>query len=64
MEDKDKLIQDLAKILEGVQVPLSIGGPTILGTAYQPILDVRQQLGLFGWPNAEEIHAKLLKALK
>lgn len=50
---------DLAELLAGLQVPLSIGVP--LGTAKEPLLRIRKSLQLWGWPNAKEIADQLEK---
>lgn len=49
---KDEDIRLLAELLEGLQVPLSIGVP--LGTAREPYVQLRGKLHLFGYPTVEE----------
>lgn len=56
---KVKVIKALAGVLSGAQVPLSMG---MLGAAAKPLTDLRDMLGLFGYPDAAE-HEKRLKEI-
>ena len=51
-----KLINLFAELLNGLQVPLSIG---VLGAAREPLTKIRDELRLFGWPTEIE-HKKAL----
>lgn len=56
------LIEDLAKLLTGLQVPLSMPG-NALGAAEKPLIEIREKLDLFGWPDADEHLTKLNRRL-
>ena len=60
---RDIVIDLLAKALAGLQVPMSIGGQQMLGAAYRPLVDLRGELRLFGYPDAEEHEVALRKVL-
>jgi hypothetical protein len=66
-ETKKMLVRKIAEMLSGLQVPLSldsqVGPGKVLGTARDPLIAVRDALGLFGYPNADEIEAKLWGAM-
>lgn len=62
MDSRDRVIRLIAEILEGLQVPLSIPGGH-LGTARESTKQLRGELGLFGWPPADEIEQNLRKRL-
>lgn len=62
--DKDELIQELAKVLSGLQVPMSLGGASMLGTAYDPVIKIRDIKEFpWGWATADEIAAFLTARL-
>ncbi len=55
MSDKT-MVRLLAETLSGIQVPMSMG---VIGAAAQPYAELRDRLGLFGYPNADEIEKSL-----
>lgn len=59
--EQQKLLENLATILQGLQAPMSIS-PSMLGAAYQPTVDIRNQLNLRGWPDTAEHLEALTKA--
>ena len=59
----DAIVRDIAALLSGIQVPMSLLGPRALGAAWTPIERLRDGLGLFGYPDAQEIEEALRKAL-
>jgi len=61
--EQEKIIANLGAIVSGLQVPMSVGGPRLLGTAYEPTVAVRDQLRLFGYPSAVEVTKALRTAL-
>jgi hypothetical protein len=62
--EADSIIADIAKVLAGLQVPVSLGmgRDGILGTAYEPWLALWEQVG-GGWKNSEEIEHRLREKL-
>lgn len=54
---KDELIEALAKVLGGLQVPMSMG--PVLGAADKPYREIYADLGGFGWRDDEAFHAYL-----
>ena len=54
---REELLEALAKILAGLQVPLSLG-PGLLGAADEPYRKVLAETG-FGWKNAEDFKTYL-----
>jgi hypothetical protein len=58
------IIENLGAVLSGLQVPMSIAGPQMLGTAYEPLVKLRDQLDLRGWPDSEQTTEALAKALE
>lgn len=61
--EQELLVSNLGAIVAGLQAPMSIGGPMMLGAAYEPTVNVRDQLKLVGYPKKEEITTKLRTAL-
>jgi len=61
--EQEEIIANLGAIISGLQVPMSIGGPRLLGKAYEPTVAVRDQLHLFGYPSAEDVTKALRTAL-
>ena len=59
---RDELIQDLAQVLEGLQVPISLAMP--LGVAIEPWRRLHDELIGFGWAGSEQYHTALREALK
>lgn len=59
---RDDLIRALARLVEGLHVPVSMSMP--LGTAQQAYVDVRDTINDFGWSTAEEIEERLRAVLK
>jgi hypothetical protein len=57
--EADELVSLLARILEGLSVPASIGGPMALGTGYEPWEELRATLRLFGYTTAAEYEEAL-----
>ena len=55
----NKVLVLMGKLISGLNVPLSLslikGVSNFLGTAQQPLLDLREELGLFGYLDAEEV---------
>lgn len=63
---RDRVIHELARVLYGLQVPLSIAPARVmLGEAIEPLLRLREKdmLGLFGYPSVTEIEARLIEEL-
>lgn len=58
----ERVIELTAKVLAGLQVPLSLNGG-LLGAAGEPLIELRSELGLFGWPDAEETQGALERKL-
>ncbi len=58
---KVKMMKLLAELLSGLQAPMSVGVP--LGTALEPLNQIRSELHLFGWPTVEEHEQALIKYL-
>jgi hypothetical protein len=58
-----ELIEKLAKILAGLQVPLSIGGPTFLGAAYEPYREILNDEKTFGYRQSEDFEAYLRRKI-
>lgn len=56
----DELIKQMAEILSGLQVPLSMGMP--LGAAIEPYQAVLNDAG-FGWKSAEDFESYLRQRL-
>lgn len=57
----DEALDDLAELLAGLQVPLSLGHG-LLGAADEPYRRLLGELG-FGWRDAEEFRAGLVELL-
>lgn len=60
--EQQKLMENLAKVLAGLQAPMSINH-AMIGAAYEPLVAIRDQLHLRGWPDADEHKEALIKAL-
>lgn len=58
-EQQEKILTQFGAILAGLQVPMSIGGPNMLGAAYEPTMQIRTDLCLMGYMKDEEIADKL-----
>lgn len=50
---RDRFVELTATVIDGLQVPASIGGAHILGTAYSAWVELRDLLGLFGWQHRD-----------
>ena len=59
---REELIENLAKIISGLQVPGSLN-PVFLGTAYEPWLKTYSALNLPGCTNYEEVYKELVTIL-
>jgi hypothetical protein len=57
----DVLIANLAVLISGLHVPVSLGLP--LGDALTAYTAIRERIGDFGWTTAGEIEARLRLAL-
>lgn len=60
---QQKIIRNMALIIGHLSAPASMGGPTILGAAYQPWVDIRQDLKIHGWATPEKIEAAITNSL-
>ena len=60
--DKDEIIAEMAKLLAGLQVPVSMGMP--LGAALEPWQRLYRNFNSFGWTDAEVLETELKKALE
>lgn len=60
--EQQKLVENLAKVLAGLQAPMSISH-AMIGAAYEPLVAIRDQLHLRGWPDDKEHVEALTKAL-
>jgi hypothetical protein len=58
--DREELLNRLADLLAGMQVPLSLG---ILGGAEEPFRDILRDENTFGWRDAEHFKNYLNKKL-
>jgi hypothetical protein len=58
---RDELIRNLAEVLAGLQVPMSLGLP--LGTAKAPWAAIHDETG-FGWHAAEDYESYLTTVLE
>lgn len=56
---QESFLQDLAELLSGLQVPLSLRVP--LGAAEKPYRKILDTVNPFGWTDAEQIRAELDK---
>ncbi len=56
-----EVVRDLAEVLAGLQVPVSMGMP--LGAAREPWGRLDDRLVGFGWHDADDFEAALLEAL-
>lgn len=56
MSQQKSKIRLIAEILAGSQVPLSMN---VLGAAAAPMIELRDQLNLFGYPSVEDIEGRL-----
>ena len=61
MDPKDAFIHSVARLIEGLHVPVSLAMP--LGKARDAYVDVRDVINDFGWSNANEIEEKIRKLL-
>jgi hypothetical protein len=59
---KKELVTQLAKVIAGLQAPISVGVP--VGVALEAWVAARKLIGCQGWESAEEIERKLSNALK
>jgi hypothetical protein len=62
-ERRQQVIENLAKVLAGLQVPYSIGR-RILGTAAEPWSELQRQLHMIGWNDSEQYKTALEEVLK
>lgn len=58
--NSDETIRDLAQVLQGLQVPMSMGMP--LGTATEPWRRLHHEVGP-GWHDTDQIESKLRELL-
>lgn len=56
-EEQDNVLRDVATLLAGLQVPVSLSMP--LGTARMAWTSLHARLKAFGWANPEEYHTAL-----
>lgn len=56
-----RLVKDIARLIEGLHVPVSIGVP--LGTAREAYSNIRDQIHDFGYSSSSEIEELLERAL-
>ena len=56
MRVDDELLESIADLLGGLQVPLSLGA---LGTAREPYIYLRNRYNVNGWASKEEVLKKL-----
>lgn len=56
---RDEVIHDIAAMIAGCQVPASLDGRVMLGTAYEPWQRLFSGLHTFGWTDAEQIEKEL-----
>lgn len=56
---RDEAIGDIAKLIAGLQVPVSLGGRQYLGEGYDPWHRLFSKLHSFGWTDAEQIEKEL-----
>jgi hypothetical protein len=61
----DKTVPLLAQLIAGLAVPLSLTheAGNFLGAGRQPLLALRSDLNLFGYPSSEEIEQRIREAL-
>ena len=57
------LIRLIAEMIEGLQVPRSIG-VEMMGAAMEPHDEIRDRLRIMGWVDAGDIEDKLIEKLK
>jgi hypothetical protein len=60
---RDDLLNDLAELLAGLQVPLSLNGPVMLGAGCEPYRRILDGLPGFGWRGAEDFLPELSRLL-
>lgn len=60
MKTKDELLDDMAELLAGLQVPRSLPQPHILlGKGLEPYDRLMDELNGFGWTDKEALRSKL-----
>ena len=59
---KDELIEELAVLLTGLQVPLSLGGAQVLGAADEPYRKILADRG-WGWADVGDFQKYLAQHL-
>lgn len=59
---RDETLDLLARVLQGLQVPLSIA-PQMLGTAAEPLRELYAEVDAFGWPDADHFYTQLTALL-
>jgi hypothetical protein len=57
----EKLIKEFAKLLNGLNVPVSMGTP--IGTARETYSNLRGELKLVGWTTDEEVEEAIKRYL-
>jgi hypothetical protein len=60
---RDDVIADIAALIAGLQVPVSLGGRQYLGQGYDPWHRLFEKLHSFGWVDAEQIEKELRAVL-
>lgn len=61
---RDRVIELIAQVLAGLQVPVSLpNSEMFLGAARQPWVELRQELNMFGWDTDATFAAKLKEVL-
>jgi hypothetical protein len=60
-EDREALIRDIAALMRGLAVPISLELP--LGSALSPWIDIHSRLIGFGWATTEQYEEALRKVL-
>lgn len=61
---KDEFVAEVAKLVAGMQAPVSLAPHTLFGAAYEPWEKLYSQAnGGFGWTNAEKCEEAFRKIL-
>lgn len=61
--NRDELIEALAALLAGLQVPLSLNGPLMLGAGCEPYRKILHDAG-FGWKDDEVFETYIRETLE
>ena len=60
---RDQFVHTVAKLVEGLAAPASVGGPKLLGMGYQPWEDLHRLAG-FGWHSADDYERAFWRVLE